>query len=139
MDSSYKFNWDDTGKLLLRLTIGGLLLFHGVSKLQHGIAWMPPMLAQIGLPGFIAYGVYVGEVIAPILIIVGWKTRLASLVVAFNMLFAIWLASKDKIFTLNQGGGWTIELEALFFFGAIALCFMGAGKYSISKGRSKWD
>lgn len=53
----------DAGILLLRLTIGILLLFHGVAKIEHGVGWIVQMLQAAGLPDFIAYGVYIGEVI----------------------------------------------------------------------------
>lgn len=53
----------DAGILLLRLTIGILLLFHGVAKIKHGVGWIVQMLQAAGLLGFIAYGVYIGEVV----------------------------------------------------------------------------
>jgi putative oxidoreductase len=129
----------DIGKLLLRLTVGGLLLFHGIFKVQNGIGWMAGMLQSNHLPAFIGYGVYVGEVVAPLLLIAGILTRPAALVVAFNMLMAIVLAQRTKIFTLNQGGGWTIELEMFFLLAAIAIFYLGSGRYAVSKGRGRWD
>ena len=131
--------WEDWGKLLLRLTIGGLLLFHGVAKLQNGIGWMSGPLGALGLPTFVGYGVYVGEVVAPLLMIVGKWTRLAGLVVAFNMLVAVLLARRDSIAKLNQGGGWDIELEMLFLLGGAVIFLLGSGKYALSKGAGKWD
>ncbi len=65
------FDRPDAGKLALRLTFGGLMLFHGVAKIQHGVGWIADALQQQGLPAFIAYGVYVGEILAPILIVFG--------------------------------------------------------------------
>ena len=130
---------EDTGKLILRLAAGGLLLFHGVSKMQHGVDWMTPMLAGAGLPGFIRYGVYVGEVVAPILIIAGIFSRPAGLVMAFNLVMAVLLAHRDAIFTLNQGGGWAIELEMFYALAGVAIWCLGAGRYSVSRGQGKWD
>jgi putative oxidoreductase len=130
---------DDVGKLILRLTVGLLLLLHGIFTLQNGIGWMAGVLGQVGLPAFVGYGVYVGEVIAPIFLLAGYYTRPAALIVAFNMLMAIVLAQRDKIFTRNQGGGWAIELELLFLLGAIAIFFLGSGRYAISRGRGRWQ
>ncbi|WP_323129421.1 DoxX family protein, partial [Klebsiella pneumoniae] len=42
------------------------------------------LLAAQGLPGFIAYGVLVGEVVAPCLLILGVLTRPAALVLALD-------------------------------------------------------
>jgi putative oxidoreductase len=131
--------WEDWGKLLLRLAVGGLLLFHGVAKMRNGVGWMAGPLSGLGLPAFVAYGAYVGEVIAPIFVILGKWARIAGLVVAFNMASAITIALRGKVFTLNQGGGWAIELELLFLLGGIIIFLLGSGKYSISKGAGAWD
>ena len=130
---------DDIGKLLLRLSIGGLLLFHGIAKLSNGIGWMAGMLGGIGLPAFIGYGVYVGEVIAPLLLLAGKFTRPAGLVVAFNMLVAVLLARRDSIAKLNMGGGWDIEVEMLFLLGGLAIWFLGSGRFALSRGEGRWD
>ncbi|MFZ0467399.1 MAG: DoxX family membrane protein, partial [Thiogranum sp.] len=50
----------DTGKLVLRLVLGVLILFHGVAKIQHGIAPIEEMLRAYGLPGVLANAVYLG-------------------------------------------------------------------------------
>lgn len=46
------------------------MLFHGIAKLLHGLEGIKGMLASKGLPAFFAYGAYVGEIIAPLLIII---------------------------------------------------------------------
>ena len=56
-----RLSHDDAGKLLLRLAVGGLMLFHGIHKLIDGVDGISGMLAAQGLPGFIAYGVLVGK------------------------------------------------------------------------------
>ena len=129
---------DDTGKLILRLAIGGLLLLHGISKLINGIDWLVGMVEGKGLPGVLAYGVYVGEVIAPILLILGFRTRIAALIVVGNMLVAIVTSHAAEIMTLGKSGGWGIELPALFLVGALAIFFLGAGRYAAST-RNRWD
>lgn len=128
----------DTGLLLMRVTLGILLFLHGFSKLMHGIEGIIGRMADTGLPGFFGYGVYLGEVVAPILIIVGFRTRLAALIFAFNMLVAALLSHSDSIFALSRSGGWAIELIGLYFFGALTLFFTGAGKYAVST-KSWWD
>lgn len=128
---------NDLGKLVLRLGLGAILLFHGINKVNHGVAWIKPRLAQVGLPGFLAYGTYVAEVLAPILLIVGYRVRLAALAIAFEMVMAVFLVLRHEIFSLSKapGGAWAIELQALIFLAAIAAAFLGGGAYAIS-GRS---
>ncbi len=138
MNTLENFQNKDTGLLLQRLTIGLLILFHGIANFASNYSFIKSLLNGSGIPEVIAYSVFVGEIIAPILIVIGWRTRLASLILAFNMLIAIFMAHSADIFTLNQFGGWGIELQALYLFGAIVIFLLGAGKYAVST-TSQWD
>ena len=104
-----RLSHDDAGKLLLRLAVGGLMLFHGIHKLIDGVDGISGMLAAQGLPGFIAYGVLVGEVVAPCLLIIGVLTRPAALVLAFTMVVAWLMVGLGKTFALDTVGAWAIE------------------------------
>jgi putative oxidoreductase len=130
---------EDTGKLVLRLMVGVLLLLHGIAKAKAGVDWMSPMLASHGLPGFIRFGAYIGEIVAPLLLVIGIFTRPAAIVVAFNMVMAVLLARAGDIGSLGKSGGWAIELEAMFVMGAVAIYCLGSGRYALSRGRGKWD
>lgn len=123
---------DDLGKLVLRITVGWLMLMHGIHKLFNGIAGIEGMLQGAGLPAFIAYGVYVGEVVAPILLILGFYTRIGAALIVINMVVAIALAHPGDIFQLTRTGGWALELQGLFLFGALALVFLGPGRISVN-------
>ena len=124
----------DTGLLLLRFGIGALLLFHGYYKITHGVAWMAGPLGRVGLPASLAYAAYIGEVLAPILLIVGLWVRPAALVIAFNMFMAIFLARRADVSKINpMSGGWAIELELLFLIGALALALAGGGRYGLGR------
>src|SRR5919106_599291 len=96
--------WDDWGKLLLRLTVGGLMLFHGIAKVKSGVGWMAGPLAAVGLPAFLAYGTYVGEIVAPILATIGKFSRIAGLIIAFDVLMAIALVQRNRIFSIHPQG-----------------------------------
>lgn len=124
---------DDLGKLILRFTLGFLMLFHGYDKLTNGIDGIKFLVTKDGLPEFLAYGVYMGEIVVPILIILGFFTRISSIIYAGTMFFAIYLAHTQDIFAISEKGAWGIELQGLFMLGALALAFLGAGKYSIDK------
>ncbi len=129
---------DDVGKLVLRLVVGGSMLLHGIAKMRHGIE---PIVSQVhahGLPGAFAYGVYLGEVVGPILLLVGWSTRIGAALVAFDMLVAVWLAHAGLVFALNKAGGWAIELQALYLVGAVAAGLLGPGRYAISRGKGRF-
>lgn len=128
---------EDFGKLLLRLVVGGLMLFHGLHKLIGGVDGISAMLVAKGLPGFIAYGVLVGEVVAPILLILGVLTRPAALVLAFTMIVAWLMVGLGETVALEKTGAWAIESLVYFFVAALAIAFIGAGKYSLG-GNSAW-
>jgi putative oxidoreductase len=131
---------EDLGKLLLRISVGLVLIFHGYSKIVHGIEWINPMLGGVGLPGFLAYGVYLGEFVAPLMVILGFRTRIAAPVMVINMVMAIILAHRNQIFSIKEsGGGWAIELDALILLGALALFFLGGGRLGITEGKNAWD
>jgi putative oxidoreductase len=130
---------EDFGKLILRLTIGGLLLIHGISKVRNGIDWLPGALAAKNLPEILKWGVYIGELLAPVLVILGLFTRPAAFIILINMAMATYIAKMDAIGGLGKGGGWSLELEALYGLGALAICFLGAGRMSLRGGAAKVD
>ncbi|MDD2639820.1 MAG: DoxX family protein [Sulfurimonadaceae bacterium] len=123
----------DFGKLLLRLMVGGLMLFHGIAKINGGIDFIITKVTQEGFPEFLAYGVYIGEVVAPLLIILGLKTRFASFIVVLTMAFAIYLVHANDLFEITKTGAWAIELQMMYLLSALALMFLGAGKLSFDK------
>jgi len=126
---------EDIGKLILRVTVGGLLLLHGVFKLLNGIDGIKGAIASHGVPDLIGYGVYVGEFVAPILVILGLFARVGAGLIVINMLVAVGLAHLNDVAALNQYGGYRLELEAFFLFGALAVALLGAGRLSAGGGR----
>jgi putative oxidoreductase len=132
------FHNNDLAKLIIRITCGGLLFLHGSHSAIHGIDHVKNMLTAVGLPAWIAYGNLIGEVVAPLFMIIGYRARIAALVVAFNMLASILIAHRDIAFARNNFGGWMIELNVFYMMTAITIFLMGAGKYALS-AKNKWD
>lgn len=129
---------ENLGKLILRVSIGGLMLFHGFQKLMHGIGGVKFLITKIGLPEMLAYGVYAGELIAPLLLLVGTYTRVSGLVIALTMLVSIPAAHPEGIFHLNEYGGLVFELNALYLLGALAIMLLGSGKYRVINQIGFW-
>jgi putative oxidoreductase len=132
-------NADDLGKLLLRVVLGILILLHGISKIIAGPDFIISTATSAGLPAAIGYLVYLGEVAAPILLILGIWSRLAALVIAGNMLFAVYLVHMKQILTLNDQGGWALELQGMFLVTALALLCLGAGRFSLGGRGGRWN
>jgi putative oxidoreductase len=130
---------DDLGKLLLRLTLGVLMLLHGIAKLVGGPAYILGLVSKIGLPPALGYFVFVGEVLAPLLVIIGLWTRPAALVIAINMVVAVLLVHMGELFQLGSTGGWKLELQGFFFFTALSVALLGAGRFSAGGVRGRFN
>lgn len=123
---------NDIAKLLLRLSVGIMVLFHGFDKIINGISGVKHLVTSAGLPQFLAYGVYVGEIVMPILIILGAYVRVASGVVALNMVFAIFLAYGGGLFSLGKHGAPVFELPFLYLVATLVIYVVGSGKYALN-------
>jgi len=131
---------EDIGKLLVRLCCGGLLILHGSRSLfETGVPHIENILKDNGLPTFLAFGNYIGEFFAPLLVIAGFKARIAAVFIALNMLLSVLLAHRDIMFSRSDFGGWMIELNVFYFATAVAIFLLGSGRYSISRGKGRWD
>jgi putative oxidoreductase len=124
---------DDIGKLILRLTLGILMLLHGIAKLRYGVSGIEAMLQSHGLPGVLAYGVFVGEFIAPLLVIFGFYARIGGVIMAVNMVFAITLAHSAQLFSIDKQGVWVLELQGFFLFTALVVALIGPGKFGVNR------
>ncbi len=125
--------YDDLGKLIVRLMVGVLILFHGVHKvLEPGVSRFHPQNAHILQPAFVAglrslsrrdcwsLDGYSGCLLA-----------YGGLFIAGNMLFALGLAHRAQIFTLTSTGGWALELQAFFLLSGLAIIFLGSGRLAL--------
>jgi putative oxidoreductase len=121
----------ELGKLILRVSFSLLFLLHGIHKIFGGTAFIQSMLIERGLPGFIAYGVYVGEVIVPIAIILGLYTRQAAIIFIGTCLMITWLMHPNDLWALNKFGAWAVEDIGVYLFAALSILFLGSGKYAI--------
>jgi putative oxidoreductase len=127
---------EDIGKLLLRLGLGGLLLFHGIYKLLNGLGPIKVMLTGHNISDAVAYGVYLGELVAPILIILGLFSRIGGLLVALDMVIAVLLVRSADILVLSPTtGGYALESEVLYLVAALSVALLGAGRFSVGGGR----
>src|ERR1044072_6003085 len=107
---------EDLGKLILRLTLGILVLLHGIAKIKGGIGFLGPMVQGLGLPQWFAYGVYLGEVLGPILVILGLFARTGGFLIFGNMVFAVILVHRAELLMMGKQGGYALELQAMYMF-----------------------
>ena len=128
---------EDFGKLVLRFGVGGLVLFHGGYKLLNGLAPIKAQLVSHNIPETLAYGAYLGELVAPVLVIVGLFSRVGGLLIVMNMVVAVLLYRLADGAVLNATGGYALETEVLFLVAGLAVSLLGAGRFSI--GGKRWN
>ncbi|MCC7225311.1 MAG: DoxX family protein [Burkholderiaceae bacterium] len=133
-------NTDDLGKLLLRVSLGVLLLMHGTAKVMNGVpAGIIANVLSHGWPAWIAYGVFIGEVLAPALIILGVLTRVGGLIIAFNMAVAVYLVHMPHLTEIASTGGWRLALQGMYFSGGLCVALLGAGRFSLGGARGRFN
>ena len=125
-------NIHDLGVLLLRVGMSGLMLTHGVPKLQRlfagGEIQFPDPIG-VGATASLALAVF-GEVVAPAFIILGLFTRLAAIPAAATMAVAAFVVHWSDPFGDK-------ELALVYLVGFAVLFFTGAGHYSLDGLRTR--
>ena len=122
-----KRNFSDFGLLLLRLSFSAMLLTHGYGKFLRLFEPDIKFMDFLGLGATVSFFLAVlGEFIAPILIMIGYKTRLVTLFPIVTMAVAAFIAHADDPFAKK-------EKALLFLFGFIAIALCGAGKYALDQ------
>jgi len=113
------------------------MILYGIHKLTD-LSGVLGVLEKNNWPAFMAYGVWIGEFVAPLLIIIGYRTRLAALVYVINCLVIVYLAHRTEVFALNGYGGWAADEIGIYLLSSLALFFTGGGKIALSS-KNKWD
>ncbi|MEH7224041.1 DoxX family protein [Bacillus sp. JJ1566] len=121
---------NEIGALILRVTLGILFFIHGLVKFQGGIENTVGWFESINIPGFMAYGVALFEVIGGIALIIGFATRLVSVLSALLMVGAIIMA-KIPVGILGNGQMAGYELDLAFLAIAVYLAINGSKLLSL--------
>ena len=118
------------GLLILRLWLGlTMLINHGVGKLtgfsEKASGFPDPF--SIGHQGSLALAVF-AEVVASLLLVSGFLTRFAALVLAINLATAFLIVHKASLSGKTSG-----ELAFIYLAGFVLLLLAGGGKFSVDK------
>lgn len=115
------------GLLLQRIGFSGMLLFHGIPKLLKVINGDFEFADPIGIGATLTLILAViGEVVSPLFIILGYKTRLATIPTIITFLVAVFVYHGSDPIDIR-------ELAIVYLIAFMAIGFLGAGKYSIDK------
>jgi putative oxidoreductase len=123
----------DLALLLLRVWLGGSLLWlHGLGKIPRLMADEVRFASVAGLSPTVSLALaVVGEVVAPVLLIIGLGARWAALLSAATMLGAFVVGHGMALSGERSG-----ELPFIFLAGFVALFLAGPGRFSID-GRAR--
>ncbi|WP_386692825.1 MULTISPECIES: DoxX family protein [unclassified Lonepinella] len=121
----------DLAKFILRVSFAFMFLLHGIHKVTDGIDFIAGKFVELGLPGFFANAVYLGEVIVPIFIILGVFTRISAFIGIISCMIIILLMYIPQIFALAPTGAWAIEGVTTYLFAFWAIMHLGSGKYAL--------
>ena len=127
--------------ILIRLLVGGVFLAEGIQKFLFPAALGVGRFVKIGIPApqFVAPFVGVVEIVGGTLLIIGFITRLAAILLLIDISVAI---ATTKIPMLSRAGFWSTVHEARTDYcmrlGLVFLLLVGSGPLSIDgrAGRS---
>ena len=119
------------GAFLLRVTLGVILLNHGLMKLTvFGIDGTVGYFASLGLSPMLAYLTMFGEMAAGLGLIGGVLTRLAAALSIPLLAGATWVHAGNGWVFSNAGGGW--EFPLLLVMLAVIVTLQGAGSLALA-------
>lgn len=125
MNTPFKTNNLSIALLILRVGAGGLMLIHGIPKLQMLFSGEIQFPGVMGLSPTISLILAVfSEVLCSLLILIGLKTRLATIPLILTMLIAVFMIHASDPFAKQ-------ELGLLYLFLYIPLFLLGSGKFSV--------
>ena len=117
----------DLGLLILRVGASGLMLMHGIGKVQELFSKPSDFADTIGLGATVSLVLAViGEFVAPLFMIIGYKTKIAAIPALITMLVAAFVYHANDPFDSKEKA----VLYALCF---LVIAIAGPGKYSIDR------
>lgn len=122
----------DHGAFALRVSLGTVLLAHGLLKVfVFTVAGTVGFFESLGLPAIVAYLTIFGEIAGGTALIAGVYTRLTALLSLPILLGATWAHAGNGWVFSNEGGGWEFPALLVALAGVVAL--QGAGSFAIRK------
>ncbi|WP_323035717.1 DoxX family protein [Pararhodobacter sp.] len=122
----------NTGAFITRLSLGGILLAHGLLKLMvFTIPGTVGYFASLGLPPVAAYLTIFAEIVGGAAIVLGLYTRLAAILSIPVLLGALWVHAGNAWVFSAEGGGW--EFPLLLVLLAVAVAVQGGGAFALRK------
>ncbi|WP_428910451.1 DoxX family protein [Niallia sp. Krafla_26] len=120
----------EIGALILRVVLGITFFIHGFVKFQGGIENQVAWFSSIGLPGFLAYVVAIIELVGGIALIIGFATKIVSILIGIIMIGAT-VTVKLPLGFLGNGQMAGYELDVVLLAMAVYLAINGSKLWSL--------
>jgi putative oxidoreductase len=119
--------------VLIRLMVGGIFLAEGILKFIYPDEFAAGRFARIGIPFAEVTGPFVGgiEILCGTLVLLGWFTRLAALLLLINISVAI---LSTKIPVLLGHGFWGFSLTKAPHYGFLGMVHEARTDFSMWLG-----
>jgi putative oxidoreductase len=122
-----KKNFPDLALLILRLGAAGLMLTHGIPKINMLFASPIQFADPLGIGATLSLiCTLIGEVVAPLFVIIGFKTKIATIPTIITMAVASFIVHANDGIDVK-------EKSLLFLICFIVILLAGPGKYSVDK------
>nr|WP_309099942.1 DoxX family protein [Fredinandcohnia onubensis] len=122
----------ELGQLIIRVVLGITFFIHGLDKFQGGVENTAGWFESIGIPGVVAYGVAVVELVGGIMLVLGLFSRIVSILFAVVMVGAI-VKVKLAIGFLGNGQMAGYELDLAFLAMAVMLAITGSKAFALDQ------
>ncbi len=128
----------EIGALILRVVLGITFFIHGLVKFQGGIENQAAWFSSIGLPGFLAYVVAIIELVGGFALIIGFATKIVSILISIIMIGAT-VTVKLPLGFLGNGQMAGYELDVVLLAIAVYLAINGSKLWSLGHLISQKD
>lgn len=120
----------DLAALLLRATLGAVMLAHGLLKIfVFTLPGTAAFFASVGFPAWSAYAVVPFEVLSGLALIAGLQSRWVALATVPVLAGALTVHAGNGWLFSNANGGW--EFPAVLVLLAVAVALLGDGRYAL--------
>ena len=136
---------EDVGAFLARITLGIVILPHGLQKLLGmfggaGFSGTVEFFVSSGIPAFVAILIIIGESFGALSLILGFLSRIAALGITLIMLGAIFMVHLPNGFFMNWFGsnaGEGYEYHILAVGLGLIVLIKGGGMWSVDRAIAK--
>lgn len=128
-------NYGATGATLLRLSLGSMWIAHALLKwFIFTIPGFAGWLESQGIPGFMAWPVFLVELIGGVMIFTGLYGRYVSAVLVPVMLVAAWTHVSNGWAHTSDGGGW--EYPMFLVIASVVHTLLGDGRFALRSNQA---